>query len=247
MTKKILVIGEKCTDIVTRVVQYTRPELSFPVYTFVGGDVTTGMANNVKDNITSLGCDVIGIHQKGKICKQRIVYDDDNYVKMRFDFENEIEPCNLDVCDLPFNDMIVISDYNKGFLTEEKIEAICDSYSNVILDTKKPLGEWAIGASLIKINYHEYEKMDKELETALWDKLIITMGPRGCLYKNKHYPVKHVRKIDDVGAGDTFLAALAVKLVNGKKIDTAIKYANKAATVAIQKSGTTKVEKKDVR
>ena len=42
-------------------------------------------------------------------------------------------------------DMIVISDYNKGFLTDDDIAKIAFNHPNTICDTKKKLGEWCRG------------------------------------------------------------------------------------------------------
>ena len=47
----------------------------------------------------------------------------------------------IDVSVIDFNyDLIIISDYNKGFLLEEDIEHICSNHTNVFIDTKKILG-----------------------------------------------------------------------------------------------------------
>ena len=43
------------------------------------------------------------------------------------------------------------------------------------------------------------------------------------------------------GAGDTFLAALCVNFLKTKKIEEAIDYANKCATIVVQKKGVTTV------
>ena len=48
--------------------------------------------------------------------------------------------------------MIVVSDYNKGFLTEEDIAYIGFKHPNVICDTKKQLGDWCRDLRLIKLN-----------------------------------------------------------------------------------------------
>ena len=53
--------------------------------------------------------------------------------------------------------MIVISDYNKGFLNEEDIAYIGFKHPNVICDTKKQLGNWCKDLRFIKLNRSEFE------------------------------------------------------------------------------------------
>lgn len=73
------------------------------------------------------------------------------------------------------------------------------------------------------------------------NKLIITLGERGALYSdgNKVYqiPAYDVNAIDTTGAGDTFNGALATALINRENIKNAIKFANKASALKIQKMG----------
>ena len=91
--------------------------------------------------------------------------------------------------------------------------------------------------SYIKINNHEYEKTKNDISDKVKDKLIITQGSNGCLYKEVNYPVKEVQIRDLSGAGDTFLAGLVVKFLNTKNISESIIYANQCATKAVQKRG----------
>lgn len=73
------------------------------------------------------------------------------------------------------------------------------------------------------------------------NKLIVTMGSKGVKYCDgkeiKIVPVYEVDVVDTTGAGDTFNGGLAASLVSGAKLDEAIKFANKAAGIAITKLG----------
>jgi len=73
------------------------------------------------------------------------------------------------------------------------------------------------------------------------NKLIVTMGSKGVKYFDgneiKSIPVYKVDIVDTTGAGDTFNGGLASSLVRGLKLDEAIKFANKAAALAITKLG----------
>jgi len=139
-------------------------------------------------------------------------------------------------------DSIIISDYDKGFLTTEDIEYICTNHSQVFLDTKKILDNWANAARFIKINNHEYERSkDYFQNTNVQDRVIQTMGSNGCYFNGKQYPVEQVEVMDLSGAGDTFMAALAVKYTETEDIDSSITYANSCAARVVKKRGTTVV------
>ena len=80
-------------------------------------------------------------------------------------------------------------------------------------------------------------------EDAFYEKLVITLGPKGCKYKDKIYPVEKTEVIDQVGAGDTFIAALAVKFLENNQIHESIEFANLCATKAVKKKGVIAVKK----
>ena len=85
-------------------------------------------------------------------------------------------PCDIRAINFSLYEAIVISDYNKGFLTAADIECIGKSHPLVFLDTKKILGNWCSSVTYIKINEDEYKKTKHTLEAELLEKLIITMG-----------------------------------------------------------------------
>jgi ribokinase len=73
--------------------------------------------------------------------------------------------------------------------------------------------------------------------------VIITQGEKGCLILNEHgfYPIpafSFSKIVDSTGAGDAFNAALAVGLLEGRKLTDACLFANAAAGLACTKSDT---------
>jgi ribokinase len=75
--------------------------------------------------------------------------------------------------------------------------------------------------------------------------IIITLGDRGCFFKNKNeeflvsskkfsFPV-----VDTTGAGDAFNGALSVSLAEGKRNLEAVKFANLAAGISVTREGAT--------
>jgi ribokinase len=71
--------------------------------------------------------------------------------------------------------------------------------------------------------------------------VIITMGAAGAFLHNnevsKMIPVVPVKAIDSTAAGDVFNGALAVAVSEGRTLEQAIDFANKAAAIAVTRMG----------
>ena len=67
------------------------------------------------------------------------------------------------------------------------------------------------------------------------------MGSEGCYFNGKQYSVEQAEVMDLSGAGDTFMAALAVKYTETEDIDSSITYSNSCASKVVKKRGTTVV------
>jgi len=135
-------------------------------------------------------------------------------------------------------DAIIISDYCKGFLTEEDIDEISLHNFNVFLDTKKILGDWCKYVSFIKINHVEYDRTKHTIDQLdIDDQLIITRSNDGCEYNGVVYPVEKVNIKDVSGAGDTFISGLVCEYVRTSDITEAILFAQACATKVVQKKG----------
>ena len=185
-----------------------------------------------------LNAEKIDISEWEKIAKTRHVDYRTNYIIVRIDEnEDKYDKCRVDLIDFSPYDAVIISDYNKGFLSERDIAYIAEHSKNTFLDTKKILGPWCEGVSYVKINDVEYERTKHKTTPAMIDRMIITTGPDGCIFQNKTYPVPKVEIKDTAGAGDTFIAALAVEYVRTGKISQAIEFANECATLVVQKKG----------
>ena len=75
------------------------------------------------------------------------------------------------------------------------------------------------------------------------ENVVVTLGGRGCVWGSKagesgKCGVKGTGEvIDTTGAGDTFVGALAVAIVEGKTKEGSIEWASKASGVAVRKKG----------
>src|SRR5437763_14957030 len=71
--------------------------------------------------------------------------------------------------------------------------------------------------------------------------IIVKLGERGCLLLNeagpRHFPGYAVEVRDTTAAGDTFNAALAVVMAEGRSIEEAIPFANAAAAISVTRLG----------
>ena len=158
---KVLVIGDGCKD----VFQYGKcerlsPEAPVPVFKPIKVKNNGGMAMNVYANLMALGvnCDII---TDSGITKTRYVDETSNQMLLRVDENDEIQPMSfedLKAIGLNEYDAVVISDYNKGFLTEDIIVYLAENHHMVFMDTKKELHTWCKDIFCIKINQKEYDK-----------------------------------------------------------------------------------------
>ena len=67
--------------------------------------------------------------------------------------------------------------------------------------------------------------------------VVITLGSKGCYAAGKIHPCVKVKAVDTVAAGDTFNGAFVVELAEGKNVDEAIAFAQKASAIAVTRPG----------
>lgn len=238
----ILVIGDACKDVYTYCdSNRLAPDVPVPVLQQNHIDVMPGMAMNVVANLESLNARVDYIVNTDwiNVLKNRYVHQSSNHMFIRIDSGLSDKKLNIKDIDFKRFNTIIISDYDKGFVSEENIEYICENHPRVFLDTKKILDKWALDATFIKINNYEYDRSKDFIEKYVKDKVIQTMGGDGCSYCGRIYPVDTVDVVDVSGAGDTFMASLAYKYTQSRNIIQSIKFANKSASKVVQKKGTT--------
>jgi len=244
----VLVIGDSCKDVfVYGKCERLAPAAPVPVFVPQHSKENKGMAGNVYENMLSLkSIKTDLITNNTEMTKTRYVHELTNHMFVRVDSgEGTIERAkNIEKIKFDKYDAIIISDYNKGFLTEEDIFYIGKSHPLTFLDTKKLLGPWAESIKYIKINNEEHNRTIHTIKNnkILKDKLIVTLGSKGCSYRKKQFPVSKVEIKDSTGAGDTFLAALVFKYLIDKNIYDAINFANECATLVVQQKGVNTIQ-----
>ena len=234
---KILLIGDACIDkYVYGTVDRISPEAPVPVFVPKREVVLDGMAGNVARNLEALGCSVNFLHGKSSQ-KQRLIDERSKQQLLRIDLDAVSEPIKFDTPIPLLYDAIVISDYNKGTISYELVEELRAEFAGPILIDTKKTDLARFNGCFVKIN-----DLEKSRATSLPDPawLIVTHGADGASWWGWRFWNMPVDVADVTGAGDTFLSALAYKIVETwEKPDVrhAINFANKAASVTVQHIG----------
>lgn len=245
---KVLLIGETCTDeYLYGDVERISPEAPVPILKYQTTEKSLGMSANVKANLESFGIFVNHITNKKPILKTRIVDRSSNQQLLRIDDDGVIDALRVAEVKAAFlhmeYDAVVISDYDKGYLTRNDLEVFCQNFPGpVFIDTKKT-SLFSYPNVFFKINQKEYGRLLKEPNK---ENLIVTHGENGASYNDCVYPSEKVKVFDVVGAGDTFLSALVYAYLSSGDITQAIPFANKASAIAVQNYGCYTLTKEDV-
>lgn len=157
---------------------------------------------------------------------------------------------------------IIVSDYAKGVVTRDFLDALRDLVAGqplpVVVDPKVQHAEFYRSFTMVTPNHHEASQMsgipirgEKSLLQAgesllarlACETVLITRGKEGMSLFQRHGPVVHIptvaqRVYDVTGAGDTVIAAVTLGLVAGLSPAEAALLANLAAGVVVGEVGT---------
>lgn len=233
---KILLLGDSCVDEYQYgVVERISPEAPVPIFRYLHTEERPGMVLNVKSNLDTFPI-TVELYTDLPSRKIRLIDQKTKHHIVRIDKDVHCkDPIVYDAEKFNEYDAIVISDYNKGFITYDFLEKIGTQFQGpIFIDTKKrELGR--IKNCFIKIN--ESERNDC-ISVCDQEKLIVTLGSKGTYYNGKVYDGTAVDVADVCGAGDTFLAVLTYFYLLTSSLEKAIPLANKAAAVTVQHFGT---------
>jgi len=242
---KITVIGEKCIDeFIYGNCTRLNPEAPTPVFVEKQKKENLGMAANVVENLLSLGdITIFKFHQPESqiIKKTRYVDEVSNYIMLRVDLEEKVKRIKINdtlIEQIKSSDLLVISDYDKGFLHPGDLDILAKTSNISIIDTKKNIeNTWATSFDFIKMNKNEWENPMHVNKNNFIDKTIITCGKYGASWRNKMYHGEEVEVMDVVGAGDSFLAGFSHMFVKSKDPEKSIKFGNLIAANAVKQRG----------
>lgn len=239
---RIAVIGENCNDIfIYGDCNRLSPEAPVPVMIPIETKENLGMSGNVVKNIEALSdARIVHICQTEVIKKTRYVDKKSNHMFLRVDEgESNIQTLDLNISKtnaILNSDIVIVSDYDKGFLTDETIKKIGSIAKLSILDSKKKLSKEIIESyTFVKLNELEYKQ---NIQFKECKNIITTLGSKGAQFDGKIYPSPSPKETIDVsGAGDTFTASFILKYFETKNVETSIIFANEMASVVVSKRG----------
>lgn len=239
---KVLVIGETCVDqFVYCDAKRLSPEAPVPVLNPLYTVNNPGMAGNTFENVKALAPDatMASITQKDIITKTRYVEEKSNHMFLRVDegedFTHQFQWSMFVDSSIAEADIVIVSDYNKGYLSNIDLREIARKSKLSILDSKRKLTNDMIeNYTFVKLN--ESERLNNPQLTT--DNIITTLGKKGAEYKNILFESPDPQDTIDVsGAGDTFTAAFIVKYYQLKDERAAIKFANRKASEVVSRRG----------
>lgn len=239
---KVVVIGETCVDeFIYGEVTRISPEAPVPVFKPLDKVQNAGMSGNVVANLKALepDCEIIHFTPPGNITKTRLVEKKSNHMFIRMD-EGEAHLNNFEwtaFVDMALGeaDIVIVSDYNKGYLRNADLKEIAKKSTLSILDSKRPLTDDIIEKyTFVKLN--ESERLNNPDLTL--DNIITTLGDKGAEYSNIVFASpKPQETIDVSGAGDTFTSAFILKYYETDDVVEAIKFANEKSSEVVSKRG----------
>jgi len=242
----VLLVGDSCLDIYHYgICERMSPEAPIPVFREIRQETKLGMSSNVKLNLESFGINVVHFSNSEKIRKHRFIESSYNQQLFRYD-EGEnviVKPLNPVGNFGPF-DAVVISDYNKGFITPESFMTLQQRLGlsiPIFVDSKKK--DLRIFRNCImKINESEEER--GMLDSA--QEVVVTLGGLGARWADQLFETEKVDVYDVCGAGDVFLASLVYGYLKHEDMSAAIVLANKCASRSVTKMGTYVLSKEDI-
>jgi D-beta-D-heptose 7-phosphate kinase / D-beta-D-heptose 1-phosphate adenosyltransferase len=167
-------------------------------------------------------------------------------------------------------DVVVLSDYAKGALTDAVLQAVMARAGaagrRVIADPKRVDFAAYRGATVLTPNEHEVRQATRidaaddldadragrqALDTTGGEAVLVTRSEKGLTLVCRNQPALHLptraREVADVsGAGDTLVAALAVALGAGATLPEASLLANITAGISVGKQGTATVSREEL-
>lgn len=240
------------------------------IFSVIGNDINGKRLRGMIDDLgihnhLTVNTNTVTTTKTRYFCDNKILFRCDSEKKHEIDISEIL--VNIESC-IHRNDIecIVLSDYDKGFLTKELCQSIIRlAEENNIFTCVDPKRDYTkyIGCSLIKPNRSEAKRLMNapddtnltSLHEMLHDKVhckysVITMSDEGISFYDKHTLVHqrpNVRKVVDVtGAGDIVTCILSYFIPMGYDIHATLRMATSIATISVENPGTYVISQKDI-
>ena len=249
----ILVIGDACID------KYhygtcdrLSPEAPVPIFKHTYTEKREGMCLNVANNLAAFEAEASILCNKEMIYKERFVDIKTKQQLLRSDFgENgNVKPLSITEIkkvSLEPYDAVIISDYNKGYITHDVatlIAKLCLQNNILLFVDSKKRDLSCFDGGFIKINEDEFRQVTRFPQNY---ELIVTLGAAGARWNDKIYETVECEVFDISGAGDTFLASFAYGYLCTESTERGINFANMCSRFVVQKFGTYCLKKEDLK
>lgn len=267
---KVLVAGDAMSDLYWHgEISRISPEAPVPVVAIKKVEKREGAAANVANNIEAMGVQVERLYgySSERIEKIRLMGHGQHIARVDFD-----RPQHPIQCDVSFAEsvarceIVVFSDYGKGSLSNiQALIGIARSINRTVLIDPKGFDYAKYrGATLIKPNRDEMRELvggwsnQDELDfkarqflvASGIDAILLTQGIDGMTLYNRaetiHLESENKTPVDVSGAGEAVLSAYAAALAKGMRPNECLRYANKAAGIAVSKFGTVVVKAEEL-
>ncbi len=198
--------------------------------------------------------------------KTRIIARNQQVVRLDHELHSKLPdeciPGIVDFINTARPDLILVSDYDKGFITESLMLELKKLGCRIVADPKVKNSHLFKDVFAITPNMKEAQEISgkDELEeigryiTELFNThLILTRSKDGVSCFNKetkehqHFPAQCGEVIDVSGAGDTFAGAFALAIASGVNLMQSVVLANTSAGIAVGKLGTAVVSQEELK
>jgi len=210
------------------------------------------------------------------LCKERLIADGQFVARVDTGSTSHCSPRGIDrlVANLRAAltgcDAVIISDYNYGGVPDAALEALRDwraaSDAPLVIDSKNLRRFAGVRATVVTPNVYEARTLVADrfdgtvdvttLGRTLIDRLgcrnaAITIGADGVQIiggdgSTAHIPAHPIASPADIGAGDSFAAALTLALASGGELANAARIGIDAAGIAVARPGTAVVEQQEL-
>jgi len=230
--------------------------------------------------LVALGVDTAGVYEGRGVqttCKSRVLAQRQQMIRLDREQSAAVETRAAArarghlLANLWSADAVVLSDYGKGLVTPELLQALAEVRRRrpftLVVDPKDANFEHYDGVSLVTPNRDEASRASgveisdlRSLERAgrallqRWraEAVLITRGAEGMSLfaeglPTRHFPTVARRVFDVTGAGDTVVATCALALAAGADLPTASVLANHAAGLVVGEVGTASVSATQLR
>ena len=258
--KPILIIGDAMSDVYWQgSVSRISPAAPVPVVRVDSTETRPGAAANVAANIESLGVPVERLFGRGqRILKITLKAHNQHMARVDFDYPQEpIQPDAAFMDAVERCQMIVALDYGKGSLANIAALIAAAPGKPFLIDPKGHDYTRYRGAALLKPNRDEMRelvggwaspdeldfKARQFLAASGIEAILLTQALDGMTLYTKtatlHQEAENRAPVDVSGAGEAALAAYAASLAKGHGPEFCLRYASRAAGIAISRPGTT--------